>query len=39
MCRSQSWFQCNDETITKIKRPGAKSNTKNEITEIKDDEK
>lgn len=36
---SQSWFQCNDETITKIKRPGAKSNTKNEITEIKDDEK
>ena len=37
-CRSQSWFQFNDETVTKIKSLGEKPNTKIEIIEIEDDD-
>lgn len=38
MCRTQSWFQFNDEAITKIRRLDSKSKTKTEIIEIKDDD-
>jgi hypothetical protein len=36
--RSQSWFQFNDEVVTKIKELGAKSKSKTEIIEIVDDD-
>ena len=36
-CRSRSWFQFNDETVTRIKSLGEKPNTKIEIIEIEGD--
>ena len=38
MHRTQSWFQFNDEVVTKIKRLDPKSKTKTEIIEIEDDD-
>jgi hypothetical protein len=38
MHRTQTWFQFNDEVVTKIKRLDARSKTKTEIIEIEDDD-
>lgn len=37
MGRHNSWFQCNDENVTKIKAPGEKLRAKPIIIDLEDD--